>query len=63
MWLYLGQLGLVAPTRSVAVGWGLAVNGNLGDGQPAGSDQTLYGDVTGLTNVVQVAAGASTAWP
>jgi hypothetical protein len=47
------------PTRSVAVGWGLAVNGNLGDGQPAGSDQTLYGDVTGLTNVVQVAAGTS----
>lgn len=47
------------PAPSVAVGWGLAINGNLGDGQPAGSDQTLYGDVTGLTSVVQVAAGNS----
>jgi alpha-tubulin suppressor-like RCC1 family protein len=47
------------PTQSFAVGWGLAINGNLGDGQPAGSDQTLYGDVTGLTSVAQVAAGNS----
>ena len=47
------------PTRSVAASWGLTIHGNLGDGQPAESDQTLYGGVAGLTGVLQVAAGNS----
>jgi alpha-tubulin suppressor-like RCC1 family protein len=41
--------------------WGWNRNGVLGDGTPTGSDSDVPVQVTGLSNVIQIAAGATSA--